>query len=96
LSLSIAVAAGALAASVLVGAPAEAQQVVWTTPPVEYITITEPVYYQNHPHYWYQGHWYWRDEHGGWNHYDHEPDWLIQRRPVYVPHYYWGGWHRHW
>ena len=70
-------AVGALAAVSLVGVPAAAQ---WAPPPSEYIATTEPVYYEGHAAYWYGGHWFWRDEHGGWNHYDREPPFLADRR----------------
>jgi hypothetical protein len=70
-------AVGVVALVSLTGAPAEAQ---WAPPPPEYIATTEPVYYEGHPAYWYGGHWFWRDEHGGWGHYDHEPPFLADRR----------------
>lgn len=75
-------AAGILAAAVLVGAPAAAQ---WEPPPPEYIASTEPVYYEGHAAYWYNNHWYWRDDHGGWQHYDHEPPFLADRRAHFPP-----------
>ena len=75
--LIIASAAGALAAVCLIGTPAEAQ---WAPPPPEYIASTEPVYYEGHAAYWYNNHWSWRDEHGGWNHYEQEPPGLAERR----------------
>jgi len=70
-------ALGALGAVSLIGAPAHAQ---WAPPPSEYVATTEPVYYEGHAAYWYGGHWNWRDEHGAWNHYDHEPPALLDRR----------------
>ncbi|HEY1697058.1 MAG TPA: hypothetical protein VGG39_33090 [Polyangiaceae bacterium] len=70
-------AAGALGAVLLLAAPAEAQ---WVPPPAEYIATTEPVYYEGHAAYWYGDHWYWRDVHGAWQHYDHEPAALADRR----------------
>jgi hypothetical protein len=66
-------ATGALAAVFLAGAPAAAQ---WAPPPPEYIATTEPVYFEGHASYWYGNHWVWRDEHGAWAHYDHEPPFL--------------------
>jgi hypothetical protein len=73
--------AGMLAAVLFTSAPASAQ---WEPPPPEYIATTEPVYYEGHPAYWYNGHWYWRDEHG-WNHYDQEPAFLADRRAHFPP-----------
>lgn len=70
-------AAGALAATSLVGTPAAAQ---WAPPPPEVIATTDPVYYEGHAAYWYGGHWLWRDGHGAWNHYDREPAFLADRR----------------
>jgi hypothetical protein len=75
-------AAGLLAALLLIGARAAAQ---WDPPPPEYIATTEPAYYEGHAAYWYNGHWYWRDDHGGWNHYDQEPPALADRRAHFPP-----------
>jgi hypothetical protein len=75
-------AAGALAAVSLVGTPANAQ---WVPPPPEYVATTEPVYYEGHAAYWYGNHWNWRDGHGAWNHYDHEPAALADRRMHAAP-----------
>jgi hypothetical protein len=75
-------AVGALAAVALVGTPALAQ---WAPPPPEYVATTEPVYYEGHAAYWYGNHWSWRDEHGAWNHYDHEPPALAARRGQAAP-----------
>jgi hypothetical protein len=83
---------GAFAATSLVATTADAQ---WAPPPPEVYTTTEPVWYEGHAHYWYGGHWYWRDEHGGWQHYDHEPAFLVERHmhgPVV--HRSWTHWHR--
>jgi hypothetical protein len=79
--LALVPAVGALAAVVLVAAPAIAQ---WDPPPPEYVATSEPVYYEGHATYWYNGHWLWRDEHGNWNHYDREPPALAERR-AHVP-----------
>lgn len=68
---------GALAAVLLTALPAAAQ---WAPPPPEYIATTEPVYYEGHAAYWYGDRWYWHDEHGAWQHYDHEPAFLADRR----------------
>jgi len=75
-------ALGALAAVGLVGKTAEAQ---WVPPPAEYIATTEPVYYEGHAAYYYNSHWYWRDTHGAWNHYDAEPAFLADRRAHFPP-----------
>jgi hypothetical protein len=86
--LVIATAAGALAAISLLADRAEAQ---WVPPPSEVIATSEPVWYEGHAHYWYGGHWYWRDEHGGWQHYDHEPAYFAQRHGREVVRHEWGG-----
>jgi hypothetical protein len=75
-------AVGALATVLLVGAPASAQ---WDPPPPEYIASTEPVYYEGHAAYWYNNHWFYRDDHGGWNHYEQEPPNLRDRRAHFPP-----------
>ncbi len=75
-------AAGALAAALLVGTPAVAQ---WEPPPPEFIATTEPAYYQGHAAYWYNNHWFWRDDHGSWNHYEQEPRDLADRRAHFPP-----------
>ena len=80
--LAIVTAVGALAAVSLVGSTAEAQ---WAPPPAEYIATTEPVYYEGHASYWYGNHWSYRDEHGAWAHYDHEPTFLADRRAHAAP-----------
>jgi hypothetical protein len=74
--------AGALASVVLAAAPAAAQ---WDPPPQEFIATTEPAYYEGHAAYWYNNHWFWRDEHGGWNHYEREPPFLADRRAHFAP-----------
>jgi hypothetical protein len=79
---AIVAAAGALAAVSLVGTPAGAQ---WVPPPPEVIATTEPVYYEGHAAYWYGNQWSWRDAHGAWNHYDHEPPALAERRAHAAP-----------
>lgn len=48
-------------------------------PPDAYIATTEPVYFEGNAAYWYGNHWYYRSG-GRWNHYDHEPAGLYQRR----------------
>ena len=80
--LVIVSAAGAFAAVSLMGASAGAQ---WAPPPPEFVATTEPTYYEGHAAYWYGGRWAWRDEHGAWNHYDHEPPALADRRAHFPP-----------
>jgi hypothetical protein len=75
-------AVGALAAVATIGAPAAAQ---WVPPPAEYVASTEPVYYEGHAAYWYGNAWYWHDEHGAWQHYDHEPQFLADHRAHFPP-----------
>jgi hypothetical protein len=48
-------------------------------PPDAYIATTDPIYFDGHASYWYGNRWYYRDG-GRWNHYDHEPPGLAQRR----------------
>jgi hypothetical protein len=80
--LPITAAVGALSAVLFVGSPAEAQ---WVPPPPEVVATMEPVYFEGHAAYWYGNHWYYRDERGGWNHYDHEPPGLAERRAQRPP-----------
>ncbi len=70
-------AAGALAAALFAGAPAAAQ---WEPPPAEFVATTAPAYHEGHAAYWYNGHWFYRDEHGAWNHYEQEPRELADHR----------------
>ncbi|HEY5147426.1 MAG TPA: hypothetical protein VII82_11700 [Polyangiaceae bacterium] len=49
-------------------------------PPAEFIATTAPVYYGGHAAYWYGNRWYYRDERGGWQHYDREPPELAEHR----------------
>ena len=67
----------AVAATLLAGGPANAQ---WAPPPAEVIATMEPVYFEGHAAYWYGSHWYYRDAHGGWGHYDSEPRELREHR----------------
>jgi hypothetical protein len=53
-------------------------------PPAAYIATAAPEYYDGHPCYWYNNHWYYRD-HGGWGYYRTEPGFLAGRRER------WGG-----
>ena len=82
------VIASVLAGVCLVGALATAQvqfQVGFVPPPPEFVATTEPAYYEGHAAYWYRDHWYWRDEHGAWNHYEREPPFLAERRAHFPP-----------
>ena len=49
-------------------------------PPPAYIAVNPPEYYQGHATYFYRGNWYYRDGHGAWNYYRHEPAYLHGRR----------------
>jgi hypothetical protein len=68
-------------AAVVVGAPREAhaQYVAPPPPPSAYIATTQPEYYEGRPVYFYNGNWYYRDDHG-WNYYRSEPAYLRDRR----------------
>jgi hypothetical protein len=80
--------AAAVGLATLAPATASAQIVI---PPAEFVATTEPVYYGGHASYWYNGHWYWKDEHGGWQHYESEPRELADHRahsPPPTKHYY--------
>jgi hypothetical protein len=74
-----ALAACALGAVGLSSAHAVAQDMD-APPPPEYIATVEPVYYEGHPAYWYNNHWFYRDERGAWGHYREEPGFLRDRR----------------
>lgn len=76
---------GLLAAALAVVTSAAAQMPPPPPPPPEFIATTEPAYYEGHAAYWYNGHWFWRDEHGAWNHYDREPPFLADRRAHFPP-----------
>jgi hypothetical protein len=75
-------AMSAFSAGLLVAVPAAAQ---WDPPPPEFVATTEPAYFEGHAAYWYNGHWFWRDEHANWNHYDREPPYLADRRAHFPP-----------
>ena len=49
-------------------------------PPDTFIATAEPVYYEGHPAYYYNNHWYWRDGNGSWNYYHDEPAELRDHR----------------
>jgi hypothetical protein len=54
-------------------------------PPPEFVVTAEPVYYEGHAAYWYQNHWYYRDEHGAWAYYHDEPKFLSDHRRAAPP-----------
>lgn len=92
-ALSIAAAASA-AIFTLASVPALAQDDA--PPPPDVIATVAPVYYEGHPAYWYNNHWYYRDPHGAWAWYHDEPAFLRDHRgryPVARYHYERGGFH---
>ena len=58
-------------------------------PPAAYVASYRPVYYNGMPHYWYGGHWFYRQG-GAWRWYEHEPAGLVRARVG------WAGNHYHW
>jgi hypothetical protein len=59
---------------------AGAQLQVVLSPPDTFVATAEPVYYQGHPSYYYNNHWYYRDQRGAWNYYHDEPNELRDHR----------------
>jgi hypothetical protein len=57
-------------------------------PPAVFIATTSPVYYEGHATYWYGDHWVWRDGRA-WHPYEHEPEFLHERRVHREPHRRW-------
>jgi hypothetical protein len=57
-------------------------------PPPAFIATVQPEYYENRPTYFYNGLWYYRDGHGGWNYYHNEPAYLHDRHPRPDEHRY--------
>jgi hypothetical protein len=58
-------------------------QVVYVAPPAPpaaYIAVNAPEYYRGHAVYLYNNNWYYRDPHGAWSYYRHEPAYLHERR----------------
>ena|SRR5579859_7180676 len=49
-------------------------------PPDAYVATVAPEYYEGRPVYLYNNYWYFRDEHGAWQYYRHEPEYLRGRR----------------
>jgi hypothetical protein len=64
-------------------APPPPQYVAPPAPPDAFIATSTPEYYEGRPVYLYNGNWYYRDEHGGWNYYRSEPQYLHDRRAVH-------------
>jgi hypothetical protein len=79
LSLIAAVTLGGLVVAGPLSRSASAQVVVVDYPAPEFLATVQPVYYENHPAYWWHNHWYWR-EGAVWRHYDVEPEFLANRR----------------
>jgi hypothetical protein len=75
--LPVAVAVGAATSE---NALAQAVYVAPPAPPAAYVAVNPPEYYQGHAAYLYNGNWYYRDGHGAWNYYRHEPGYLHGRR----------------
>jgi hypothetical protein len=48
-------------------------------PPADWVATTEPVYFEGHAAYWYQGRWFYR-EGNRWTSYQREPPALAQHR----------------
>jgi hypothetical protein len=69
---------------------ASAQEVV-VAPPAEYIATAEPVYYEGHPAYYYNNHWYYRNG-AAWASYHDEPAYLRdwRGRPGWGARYHYG------
>jgi hypothetical protein len=49
-------------------------------PPDSFVAVGQPVYYEGHASYFYNGRWVYRDAGGRWNAYRSEPAFLAQRR----------------
>jgi hypothetical protein len=54
-------------------------------PSAGFVATAQPVFYEGHATYWYNGHWVYRDGGGRWGYYRSEPGYLSQRRagPAY-------------
>jgi hypothetical protein len=72
-----------VAVAVASSGDASAQYVVAPPPPPPpaFVATVSPEYYEGHPVYLYNDHWYYRDARGGWNYYHTEPQYLHDRRP---------------
>lgn len=53
----------------------------YDAPPVGYVQTVEPFYYGGRPHYWYRGHWHYRDG-DRWMRYRTEPAPMRQWRQI--------------
>jgi hypothetical protein len=53
-------------------------------PPPSFIATVQPVYFEGHASYWYNGRWVYRDG-GRWSAYRSEPPYLAQRRAQFAP-----------
>jgi hypothetical protein len=49
-------------------------------PSAGFIATAQPVFYDGHASYWYNGHWVYRDGGGRWGYYQSEPAYLAGRR----------------
>ena len=49
-------------------------------PSAGFIATEQPVFYDGHASYWYNGHWVYRDAGGRWGYYHSEPGYLAARR----------------
>jgi len=80
----------ALAGALFMSTPAKAQIVIQFPSP-EIVATTPPVYYEGRAHYWYGGHWYYRDGRS-WRYYNDEPVYLHDYRGQHgYDHYYYEG-----
>jgi len=72
-----------LTLAALAGAPAcyaEVDSGAAAYPPPSFVATAQPVYYEGHPTYFYNGHWTYRDASGRWTYYRTAPRDLEQRR----------------
>jgi hypothetical protein len=56
-------------------------------PSAGFIATAQPVFYDGHASYWYNGHWVYRDGGGRWGYYRSEPGYLAGRRGGSGPGY---------
>ncbi len=82
--------AGVVAAISLAPSTAHAQEVWVGGVPTVYVAQTEPVYYGGRAHYWYNGHWVYRDG-AAWRYYRAEPVYFHDYRYRYPQ----GHWYYH-
>jgi hypothetical protein len=86
--LATVASAGVMAAVCLTPGTAQAQVIYVGGVPDAYVATTEPVYYGGRAHYWYNGHWAYRDG-GAWRYYQSEPGYFRDYRARYPQ----GHWH---